>query len=112
VRNVSVRLAATPARAHAAQWLRDGTGAVRQLPSAALSQRHGGPVLTDPQDRNDLTALQPVVLLDVRLADGVPTAGRLGERAWVRFDAGFTPVAWQLARGAQRELLRRFNPQF
>jgi putative peptide zinc metalloprotease protein len=112
VRDVSVRLAATPAQAHAAQWLRDGAGAVRQLPSAALSQRHGGPVPTDPQDRNDLTALQPVVLLDVRLADAAAPANRLGERAWVRFDAGFAPVAWQWARGVKRELLRRFNPQF
>ena len=112
VRDVSVRLAASPLQAHAAQWLRDGTGAVRQLPSAALSQRHGGPVLTDPQDKNDLTALQPVILLDVQLAAGAPAMARLGERAWVRFDAGFSPLAWQLAQGLQRDLLRRFNPQF
>jgi len=112
VRDVSVRLAATPAQAHAGQWLRDSAGAVRQLPSAALSQRHGGPVLTDPKDKDDLTALQPVVLLDVRLADTAPAAVRLGERAWVRFDAGFAPLAWQIALGARREWFRRFNPQF
>jgi putative peptide zinc metalloprotease protein len=115
-RGVSVRLAASPAQAHAAQWLGDGSGAVRQLPSAALSQRHGGPVPTDPQDQNDLTAMQPVVLLDVQLVAGSPAqppaTARLGERAWVRFDAGFSPLAWQLAQGLQRVLQRHFNPQF
>jgi putative peptide zinc metalloprotease protein len=111
-RDVSVRLAASAAQAHAAQWRGDGSGAVRQLPSAALSQRHGGPVLTDPQDKDDLTALQPVLLLNVQLAAGAPATARLGERAWVRFDAGFSPLAWQLAQGLQRAARRHFNPQF
>ena len=112
VRDVSVRLAASSAQVHDAQWRGDGSGAVRQLPSAALSQRHGGPVPTDPQDKNDLTAIQPVVLLDVQLAAKPSATVRLGERAWVRFDAGFSPLAWQLAQGLQRARRRHFNPQF
>ena len=116
---VSVRLAASPETAHAAMLLRDGIGAVRQLPSAALSARHGGPVATDPADKDHLRTLQPVVLLDVQLAapqgDGHSDGERqerIGERAWVRFDSGRSPLALQFARGLQRELLRRFNPQF
>jgi putative peptide zinc metalloprotease protein len=111
-RGLSVRLAGSPQRAHAATLVRDGVGAVLQLPSAALSVRHGGGVVTDPRDRDDLTPLQPVVLLDVRLdaRDGAADE-RIGERAWVRFDAGLAAPAWQLAQALQRFVLRRFNPQ-
>ena len=105
VRAVSVRLAATPQHAHAAHLLHDGAGAVRQLPSAALSERHGGPVKTDPARQDDLLALQPVVLLDVRLADGAAALPRLGERAWVRFDTRL--VAAGVAVGAGRATFAR-----
>jgi putative peptide zinc metalloprotease protein len=108
-RSVSVRLASDPATAHPARLLRDAVGATRQLPSAALSQRHGGPVATEPQDKDALKPLQPVVLLDVQLsaAAGGP---RLGERAWVRLDTGFAPLAQHLAEAARRHVLQRFNP--
>ena len=110
VRGVAVRLASSPEQVHAAQLLRDGVAAISQLPSAALSQRHGGPVATDPQDRSDLKPLRPVVLLDVQLKRGSYDA-RLGERAWVRFDGGFSPLIWQLGSRLRRELLRRFGAQ-
>ena len=130
---ISVRLAAAPARAYAGTLLGDGGGAVLQLPSAALSQRHGGSVATDPRDSDDLRPLRPVVLLDVRLQGpatgsgersaeksaeesveriGEPGAERIGERAWVRFDGGLAPAGWQAARALQRMLQRHFNPQF
>ncbi len=110
---VGVRLAATPQALHAAVLLRDGGGAGRRLPSAALSQRHGGNVLTDPKDADDLQPLQPVVLLDLQLSGAAnPAPGRIGERAWVRFDGGLAPLALQLARGLQRTALHQLNPQF
>ena len=114
---LSVRLAASPAVAHAASLVRDSVGAVLRLPSAALSARHGGDVQTDPRDADDLTPLHPVVLLDVRLAPVFAPGGeriseRIGERAWIRFDAGLLPPAWQLARALRRQVLQRFNPQF
>ena len=112
LRSVSVRLAASPWQVQTARVVRDGAGAVRQLPSAALSQRHGGPVATDPQDPHDLKPVQPVVLLDLQLAADGGTVARLGERAWVRFDAGWSPLALQLARGLQRAVMQRFNPHF
>jgi putative peptide zinc metalloprotease protein len=112
---VSVRLAGSRDAVHGAALVRDGVGAVLQLPSAALSTRHGGSVQTDPRDAEDLKPLQPVVLLDLRLdqpPDGSAGHERIGERAWVRFDAGLAPLSWQLAQALQREMLRRFNPQF
>ena len=114
-----VRLASAPATALQGTLLSDGGGATRRLPSAALSARHGGDILTDPGD--DLEPLQPVVVLDLRLS-GRPDAPaveggerlgeRLGERAWVRFDAGFAPLALQAAGALQRQVQRRFNAQF
>ena len=81
------------------------------LPSAALSQRHGGAIRTDPGD--DLKPLQPVVLLDVRLDAPVGDGRRrLGERAWVRLEAGYAPLAVQALHALQRALMQRFNPQF
>jgi len=118
---ISVRLAAAPAQAHGGTLLGDGGGAVLQLPSAALSQRHGGSIATDPRDSDDLRPLRPVVLLDVLLdlQPAGPAGGhtehiaeRIGERAWVRFDAGLAPLGWQLAQALQRAARRHFNPQF
>lgn len=110
VRRVSVRLASSGLQAHDAQLQRDGAAAVRHLPSAALSERHGGPVPTDPQDAEGVKTLQPVVLLDVQLSDAADA--RVGERAWVRFDTGFAPLGWQAAQALHALVLRRFNPQW
>lgn len=114
--DAGVRLASTPATALRGTLLRDGGGATLRLPSAALSARHGGDILTDPAD--DLKPLQPVVVLDLRLSGGprqpagAAAPERLGERAWVRFDAGFSPLALQGARALQRQVQQRFNAQF
>ncbi|TAK87853.1 MAG: biotin/lipoyl-binding protein [Aquabacterium sp.] len=107
---ISVRPAGFPAAAAAlpAQLLRDGQSATRQLPSAALGDRHGGDIQTDPQDRDALRTLRPVVLMDV--AAQQPFAQRLGERAWVRFDLGWSPLAAQLLQGLRRQVAQRFNP--
>jgi putative peptide zinc metalloprotease protein len=109
----SVRLATAPGQAHEASLMRDSVGAVTQLPSAALSTRYGGQISTDPQDPDHLRTLQPVVLVDVRLAAApADTSERLGERAWVRIDAGWSPPLVQLSRSVRQLVLRRFNPQF
>jgi putative peptide zinc metalloprotease protein len=110
-RKASVRLASAHTSGQRGILVRDGGGATQRLPSAALSTRHGGDIATDPAD--DLKALRPVVLLDLRL-DGASADGRerLGERAWVRLDNGFAPLALQAARELQRQVMQRFNPQF
>ncbi len=127
LQRISVRLADTPSGTWSARLLRDSVGAVPTLPNAALSERHGGDVATDPQDPDDLRTLRPVVLLDVQLVDSGsasrrleatgPASGnsageRIGVRAWVRFDQGRAPLALQFARWLQRQAAQRFNPQF
>jgi len=127
-----VRLASAPGTLRQGTLVRDAGGATLQLPSAALSARHGGSIATDPQDPDDLRPLQPVVVLDLRLeaepAAGLGIAGRvggstgermgerigerIGERAWVRLDAGFAPLGVQAALALQQQVRQRFNPQF
>lgn len=111
--DVGVWLAASPRTAHAAALTRGSGGAVMQLPSAALSAKHGGELQTDPRDPDDIKLLQPVVLMDVRLNAGTQREDeRMGDRAWVRFASGWSPLIVQVARAARRAVLRRFNPQF
>lgn len=117
-RSVSVRLHAQGAQAWPAAMLRDSIGATRALPSAALSQDMGGEILTAPQDEHHLQTLRPVVLMDVQLQRPAHQAvdtdgrmnGRLGQRAWVRFDLGWSPLPWQAWRWVHRRALSDFNP--
>jgi len=108
--HVGVRLRSDPGNLHSARLLRDGVGAVGRLPSAALSDRHGGAIATDPRDKDGLQTLQPVLLLDVTLdvpSDTAPTtAPRLGERAWVRLDSGWAPLATQALQALRRRVVQ------
>ena len=111
LRRIEVRLADAPARVHTATLAHDGTAAVHELPSPALGRPHGGLIETDPQDREGRRTAQPVLLLDVRLAELPPGAERLGTRSWVRFDQGLAPLAWQWARALKRRWAQQANPQ-
>ena len=114
LRSVSVRPGDPRAQARAATLSRDSLGAVGTLPSAALSQDMGGDIITDPADTEHRRVLRPVVLMDVRLARAPTAAGTdglwLGARAWVRFDRGWRPLAWQGLRWLRLRLDQSFNP--
>jgi putative peptide zinc metalloprotease protein len=108
---VSVRLASDPLREWPAVIERRTPQATRSLPSAALGQGAGGPIATDAADREGRTALQPVVLLDVRLdaphaAALGPGAAGLGQRAWVRIEHPGEPALRQAWRALQQLFLR------
>jgi putative peptide zinc metalloprotease protein len=83
--------------------------ATGQLPTAALGDRAGGPVITDPSDKDGLRTLEPVFLFDLKL-DG-RTLERVGGRVWVRFDHGSRPLVMQWHRRLQQLFLKQFNPQ-
>jgi len=108
IRGVQVRLAEAPGQPLPAGVARETPGAVRALPSAALGDRRGGAIPVDPADKDGLRTLAPVFLFDLALP-GQP-AGRIGGRAWVRFDLGYEPLGWQWARRLRQLLLRQFNP--
>ena len=78
------------------------------LPAAALGDRAGGPVATDPGDKEGTRTLEPVFLFDVRLA--AKQVERVGSRVWVRFDHGARPIGVQWHRRLYQLLLKQFNP--
>ena len=107
-------------RSHAVSvWLADGGGAVparllrdvpaatQTLPSDALSDRNGGPLATDPADKDNLRALEPYFLFDVALPD--IAGGRAGARAQVHFDFGREPLAFQWAHALRQLAVRQFG---
>jgi putative peptide zinc metalloprotease protein len=84
------------------------SGGGAALPSAALGERHGGGIPTDPSDPQGLKPAQPVLQADVRLERA--TGERIGARAWVRFAQDRAPLAWQAARALQRQWLHHLDP--
>jgi putative peptide zinc metalloprotease protein len=84
------------------------SGGEARLPAAALGERGGGPFALDPADPDGLKLLQPVLLADVQL--DVPVGDRIGARAHVRLLHGHAPLAWQLARALQQQVLAHGNP--
>jgi putative peptide zinc metalloprotease protein len=106
---IEVRLTDRAGVALPARLLREVPAATNVLPTAALSDRYGGSITTDPQDPDALRTLEPVFLFDI----AVPTERfqRAGARAWVRIDHGREPLATQWARGFRRVVLRHFAVQ-
>lgn len=119
----SVRLATHPDRVEAAQVLRDGGGAGWVLPGAALAARHGGSWLTEPAREGQTDPLrprEPLVWIDLRLdraatedtakpsTEAAPATR--GQRAWARFDLGWTPLAGQAAQALARAWRRQAHP--
>ena len=96
----------TPAQRGALLGTPSGGGA--PLPSAALGERHGGSIATDPADPQGLQPAQPVLQADVQLER---TLGeRIGARAWVRFERPPAPLAWQAVRALQQQWLQHLEP--
>lgn len=107
-RGVEVRLTDAMSMRIPARLGGDQPAATRQLPSPALGDRGGGPFVVDPADGDGVRALEPVVLHDVFLNNRL--LERVGGRAWVRFDHGFEPLAFQIYRRAAQLFLKQFDP--
>lgn len=107
-RSVDVRLADDAGAAIPARLANAVPAATRQLPSAALGDRGGGPFATDPGETEVTRSLEPLFLYDVFVNDRL--LQRVGGRAWVRFDHGFEPLAFQLYRRAAQLFLKQFDP--
>ena len=90
------------------RWLGAATGALAQLPSAALGSKSGGRIAVDLADPAGLRPMQTVVLGEVQLQGAA--ASHIGQRVLVRFEHGHAPLVVQAARAGQQLLLRHFNP--
>jgi putative peptide zinc metalloprotease protein len=106
-RAATVWVAETPGASLTGKLSREVPAATFKLPSPALSDQNGGAILTDPSDPEHLRTLEPVLLIDVALPQN--PVQRIGGRAWVRFDFGSEPLAFQWAQSLQQLLLRHFD---
>jgi putative peptide zinc metalloprotease protein len=92
--SASVRLANDPATAMPARLCRYVSGGEQELVSQALGTEGGGEIPVDPAQKGGTHALHRVFDLELEMAH--PSAsGVFGDRAYVRFDLGWTPLARQ-----------------
>ena len=108
IQSIEVRLAESPLTTHPATLASETPAATRQLPSAALSDRNGGPVSADPADKDGLRTQRPVFMLDVRVP--ALTADHIGGRAWVKLMLEPEPLGLQGLRLLRQLLVREFSP--
>ena len=108
VRSVQVRLAHEPWTVHAAQLAGETPAATRQLPSAALGDRNGGPIPVDPADKDGVKTQRAVFVMDV-VVPGL-SAGHIGSRARVKLSLPPEPLGWRAVRTVRQLLLRHFSP--
>ena len=107
-RHTRILLADMPDRVFDSHPAGDTPAATTRLPSAALGDRAGGNIATDPADRDGLTPLTPVFLVDLNLP---PSATHhVGGRAWVAFDGAAETLATRFGRRAQQLFLKHFVP--
>lgn len=105
-RSADVWFEERPGRTLRGDVRREAPAASHKLPSAALADRTGGTIPTDPADSDSLRTLQPVFAIDVALADS--PLERIGGRAWVRFNLGAEALALQWTRAVRQLLLKHF----
>jgi putative peptide zinc metalloprotease protein len=105
---VDVRLAEQLAQTTTAILRRAVPSATDQLPSQALATEGGGTLALDPTDREGRRTVQRYFQVDVEL----PPQRRMpnvGGRAYVRFDHGWEPLAFQWYRSLRQLFLSRLN---
>lgn len=107
-RSASVQLAEASGRNLDARINIDTPAATYKLPSPALGDRLGGPFPTDPADNDGTQLLAPVFIVDLGVTGLLPQ--RIGERAWARFDHGYTPLAIQVYRRLTQLFLKHTSP--
>lgn len=91
---VSVRLAHSPEEVLGAEVHRHVPGGEFDLVSPALGTSGGGDIAVDPSQQGGTRSLTRAFDIEVRLARPSPSAV-FGDRAYVRFNLGATPLAWQ-----------------
>ena len=100
------RLGDAPGRSVTLQLAGQVPQAVWVLPGAALAEHAGGPIATDPADRDGLRTLEPWFQLEFVPAATLP---RVGASAEVRILHAPRPALEQMADAVRRLFLRRFE---
>jgi putative peptide zinc metalloprotease protein len=105
---VQIRLANHIGRVIPAKIVRVTPEATNRLPSPALATSAGGRMVLDPEQAEDLIALENFFLVDVEFTPVDPNIF-IGARTYVRFDHGGQPLAKQWYRSLRQLFLRQFN---
>lgn len=106
---VSIRFDETPwLPIEAARIERQFPQSTRQLPSPALSSVNGGPFAPDPNAKEKDTSLEAFFEIDIA-SPGQMALDRWGQRVWVRFDHGASPVLVRIYRAGRQLFLGRFH---
>jgi putative peptide zinc metalloprotease protein len=105
---VEVKLAESLQTSIPATLSRAVPAAQQRLPSKVLGREGGGEIAVDPNDKAGLATLKSVFVLDVTLREE-PSAWRIGQRAYVKFDHGNQPLAEQWFRIGRQLFIRRFG---
>ena len=106
-RKVEVRLAGEVDRKLPAFVERQVPLASSEMPSLALSLEGGGEIALDPREHENPRAFEKLFQFDILLPGVV--LGRIGERAFVRFDHHPEPLAIRWYRNIRRVLLKKFD---
>ena len=80
----------------------------KKLPSPALSAANGGPFTLDTSAKEEGTMLEPVFEIEI-VASSNLVVRRWGQRVWVRFDHGSSPIGERVYRAARQIFLDRFH---
>lgn len=108
LKQVEVRTAENPNQTITASMGMVTPAVTHSLPSPAMGSSGGGAYVTDPSDKDGLTSVEPLVLIDVTLPN--TELKRVGGRVNVRFNLGFEPIGIQFNRHVSQLFLRYFNP--
>ena len=106
LRTVQVMLDESPGHAMPAHLLREVPAATDRLPQAAMGDRKGGRVPTDPSDEEGLRPMEPTYVVDVQLNHGLARAGGL---ARVRLDLTPQSLLDTVLQRLRQLLLKHFS---
>jgi putative peptide zinc metalloprotease protein len=108
-KSVSVRFDEAPwTRLDSSSVEREVPKSTRSLPAPAMSTENGGPFALDPAAKDKDTILESIFEIDVSVPREL-VLDRWGQRAWVRFDHGATPLIGRIYRSARQLFLGRFR---
>ena len=107
--SVSIRFDEAPwTRLDSAVLQREVPKSTHLLPSPAFSTATGGPFSPDPTAKDKDAILDSIFEIDVAPPPDF-TVERWGERVWVRFNHGASPLIERLYRAARQVFLGRFH---
>ena len=109
LRDVEVRFASRLGSRYEAHLTRVNPHATDELPSELFAAQGGGPfsLRQNAPGETGLHTIETLFLLEIALEQGM--GGQFGERAYVLFDHGYSPLAAQIGRSLRQLFLREFE---